>query len=298
MFYVIVNNINTQDKIRKVIYAFLLSGIIVCIYGAYSYFSEINLSAGRLNGTFRQPNRYAQYLIILSSLAISMIANAKNIKWKAVLAAILAIIILNLYWTFSRAGYAAFILAILVYFLKTPMKIRITIVIFILLGIAALFNSEKFRSRLTLFGEERQLVYKSSFEILKDYPIIGVGYGDKNFYKLYKSKYKDTDATVNHSGTHNIFLQSAVETGIIGLIAFILLHLKIFIMYIKTYKTAYNDEIKWLCLWAISSFVGVFAIGQLHTLYRDRNVHIFWFIVAIMVSIYQINYEQNKISKK
>lgn len=298
LFYVIVNNFD-EKKIKWVLYIFLLGGLIVCVYGASNYLYKFNMKAERICGTFNQPNRYAQYLIILSSLIVTVIAIVRSRKWKFIFGIFFILSLLNLFWSFSRAGWIAFLAAMAVFFIEASRKTQIAIIFSIVLLTMGIVFTNKGKERLTsLVGDERLLIYNSAINVIYDYPITGVGYGDKNFLKIYKSKYKSEKAVVDHSGTHNIFLQVAVETGFIGLIAFILLHLKILLTMISLYRQHISDDLKWILLWGISSFVGVFTIGQLHTLYRDRNVFIFWIIVAVMMVIWKKVKEDVKDSQK
>lgn len=283
MFYVFVNNMQDDKKISWGLKVFMLSGLFVCIYGCYAYFRNCSSPDFRLESTFRQPNRYAQYLIILSALSVAFIAISKSIKEKLIYIAFFILVLANLFWTYSRAGWVAFFIAMMIFMVKSSRLIKIGIIAILVIFITGIFLNNKALARFKFDNGERKLIYSSVFNVISDYPIIGVGYGDKNFLDLYKNQYKSPNALEDHSGTHNIFLQATVETGVIGLLAFIILHAAILTTMINAYIKSKELSIKWIILWCIVSFAGVFLIGQLHTLYRDRNVHIFWMIVSVAI---------------
>ena len=63
---------------------------------------------------------------------------------------------------------------------------------------------------------ERFLIWHSSIEMIKDHPIMGVGFGE--FEQNYKGKYISDDAKERWQGhAHNTYLQLWAETGVIGL---------------------------------------------------------------------------------
>ncbi|MBR1579988.1 MAG: O-antigen ligase family protein [Selenomonadaceae bacterium] len=63
---------------------------------------------------------------------------------------------------------------------------------------------------------ERFLIWRSSINMIKDHPIMGVGFGE--FEQNYKGKYISDDAKERWQGhAHNTYLQLWAETGVIGL---------------------------------------------------------------------------------
>lgn len=72
-------------------------------------------------------------------------------------------------------------------------------------------------------GGDRIYLWRSSIEMIKDYPFTGIGL--KNFNQVYKEEgYMDPNAREpNLTTAHNTFLNFFVETGVLGGLSFILL---------------------------------------------------------------------------
>jgi putative inorganic carbon (hco3(-)) transporter len=292
MFFAVVGNFADRRKLEWLWRAFLLSGLAVCVYGASGYVLACCKGAiadGRIQSSFDQPNRLAQYLLILASLAICRAAIGRTLFKRIGLFAFLLLVLYCLFATYSRAGWMAFVPTVMVYALKANRRGKIAIAAGCgLLLVGVFFTKSGFQRISTDFGGgERGLIYRSALNVFKDHPVLGAGYGDKIFLKVYREKYKSSEARDDHSGAHNIFLQVAVESGILGLIVFVWLHLKTAWSLIQAYRRTARDDLGWIVLWGLSSLVAVFTIGQLHTLYRDRNIGIFWLVMGIVFAAIQ-----------
>lgn len=121
-------------------------------------------------------------------------------------------------------------------------------------------------------------VYKSALQMFQDNPFLGIGVGNQNFretYGLYmKTGYDALSA-------YNIYLETAVESGIFALLAF----LGFIILLIKDcfkilFKSRNIEKIIILSI-AMTSIVGVLAHGVVDTIfYRPQLQFVFWFMVA------------------
>ena len=89
---------------------------------------------------------------------------------------------------------------------------------------------------------ERILMWKSSWEIFKDYPIHGVG--QEMFFKAYNEQYisqeapdqPGKDGNEGHSHPHSNFFKILSEGSIIGITAFIFLHGYFFRKFYRMYR--------------------------------------------------------------
>lgn len=126
----------------------------------------------------------------------------------------------------------------------------------------------------------RMNVYQSSIQMFKDNPFLGIGVGNQNFretYGLYmKTGYDALSA-------YNIYLETAVESGIFALLAFLG-----FIFYtlksgFETIFSTKNIDKTIILTIALTSIVGILCHGFVDTIfYRPQLQFIFWLMVAII----------------
>ncbi|NOZ64845.1 MAG: tetratricopeptide repeat protein [Caldiserica bacterium] len=125
--------------------------------------------------------------------------------------------------TFSKGCILGFSASLLFFYSRKKKK-----VLLVILGITVIFllvfvKFAPFRELLTFQG--RQEVWRVSWNMLKEKPVSGWGWGS---YKYYLPFFKDKSfhrvlPEVNIEQAHNDYLQVAVEGGIISLVAFLFL---------------------------------------------------------------------------
>jgi len=84
---------------------------------------------------------------------------------------------------------------------------------------------------------ERFTFYKDSIKLVKEYPVFGAGGG--GWAVLYE-KYQNNPYTSRQA--HSFFMQSLVETGIVGFAVLLLLLAAIFYIYVRNYIRSSPDE--------------------------------------------------------
>jgi len=123
---------------------------------------------------------------------------------------------------------------------------------------------------------ERGFFYSDGLEIVTDYPLLGTGGG--GWQALYK-KYQSYNYSTNL--THNYFLQIAIEVGLIGLTALLIIYVGLIIQLIKTLSNL--EERRRKVLWATLT---VFAAISIHSV-LDFNMSFgsigmsFWLFLAL-----------------
>ena len=159
------------------------------------------------------------------------------------------------------------------------------------LGICAFLVSAALRARICSIFAMRQdssnsfrfNVYQSSIQMFKDNWLLGIGVGNKNFREIY-GLYMRTGFDALSS--YNIFLETAVESGIFALIAFlgfVIIMLKQGINYIL--KSENSEEIIFVST-AVLSILALMIHGLVDTVFfRPQIQFIFWTMAAIISSI-------------
>jgi len=126
---------------------------------------------------------------------------------------------------------------------------------------------------------------RCAVEIVKDHPIIGAGAGGwEALYRQYQNySYWTTE-------THSHFLQVWVETGTVGLLAFLAMWLILLFYIFRIYKAKRKEEDQshWILSWGIAS--GALALGAHAAIDFDLSIPamcmVLWSLLALGNSLY------------
>ncbi len=317
-YFVFIVNLSNLKNIRLLIWTMVISASIVAAYGVYQFYIKVepyqgalwddpnatNYKTTRVYSFLKNPNLLAGYLLPTSAFTAAFYF--LNIGWRKIVILIsLYLQLACLYYTYSRGGWLGVVgmAAVIVigsvfifsgFILKSKFWKWGIIVAFIigLLGIAVVLikspaTLERLTSIFTTRGHSsnsfRMNVWISSFNMLKDNLIIGIGPGNTIFEKIYPlymfSGFKALSA-------YNIFLETAIETGIVGLLIFV------FMLFAHTCR----------CIWGIianidyssrviltgclAGLTGLVVQGMFDTVWYRPQVHILlWFILAIVTVV-------------
>ena len=250
------------------------------------------------------PNLLAAYLVAGFPLLLCCAFSSMNLqrKWIAIFATLAsAVCAIAIIFTGSRGAYLALgamllgvgILSYIIIFndLKNDKLKRIwKIVVFGLFGLIVLFvlSSPAILKRiLSIFvmrGDSstsfRMNVYKSSIAMFKDNPILGIGLGNTTFREIYGYYMQSGFDALS---AYSIYLETAVETGLMGLAAFLsflFLILKPAVDFIKAPKNIMQKIVISCCFLSV---IGVMVHGFFDTVYfRPQVQTLFWLVIAIL----------------
>ena len=136
-------------------------------------------------------------------------------------------------------------------------------------------------------------VWMAVLDMIRDRPLIGIGPGIAAFNKIYplymSPKYSALSA-------YSVLLETAVETGLIGLSIFVwllVITVNQGVQQIQRLRDKNNPAGMWLIA-AIAAMAGLMAQGLFDTVwYRPQVNTLWWFMVALVASQYQpLNNEQ------
>ena len=250
----------------------------------------------RVYSTLGNPNLLAGYLLAILPVGLVLPFAMKANTFKKILFLIGNILILLcLIFTGSRGAYLGLItgglfsLLIFIFYLinyKDPIN-RISTTIIFSIGIIALILTLTFMfpvlgERLsTIFtlrehssNSYRINVWLACLQMLKDNWLIGIGPGNNTFrlaYGLYMKSGFDALAA------YNIFLEFAVEVGIIGSFIFLIIFL---VSFLKLHYLFWQKN-SILALGIFISLICLFTQGMVDTVYFRPQVFIpFWFLLA------------------
>jgi len=259
LYLLVINVVRTPATMRNVVWTLLAVGaflgglsIFQALTGTYSndYFGFAQSDAtndlgivvrgvARLAGPIGEKNRYAQIMLMLVPLALFQAWSERRriLRLAAYAVAILtsgAVIL-----TFSRGAAVGFVMVIAIMTLLRYIK-PIQLFAVGLLAVSLVIAVPSYADRLTSLGGivdaasgnqsgstvdnsilSRATENLAALNVFADHPLIGVGPGQfSSYYRQYAnaigllSKAQDREA-------HNLYLATAADTGILGLICFL-----------------------------------------------------------------------------
>ncbi len=258
----------------------------------------------RVYGTLKplNPNLFGGYLVAGLPAVIGFVFNFMSKKhYKSALISLLGsfVVIYTILQTGCRGAYLATMLIFVAIFIisakffwKTYKKWYISIVSIagIMFTAMILFvNSLRLRF-LSIFAMRndssnsfRFNVYHSSLQMFKDNWLLGIGVGNKNFREIYGLYMKTGFDALS---CYNIYLETAVESGIFALFAFLgyLISLSV-----KAVRFILNSSDNSKIIFTVSSIVAIWAVmfhGLVDTIYfRPQLQFVFWTYAAVISTL-------------
>lgn len=305
VFIVLVAEIKTFEQKKNILKALFLSGLAAAIASlAYLFIPELGGVSydGRLHAFYLSPNHLAMYLAPALIIGLWFAISVEK-RFLCVISGIL--IAAAIYFTYSYAAWFAVFISIgLFIFLlakKTPgfrwkhefreneKRGLLILAVFALIFLAAFlgqlgtdkFNNLKNLAYRSSFNS-RIMIWRSAFEIGKDNFIIGIGPGNfQRFYLDYQSRFSEPYLEWAVPEPHNVFLAFWLETGLLGLIGFVLILSKFFDASIIK-KASIEERGLTLVLLAIMTYTAVHGFFDTTYWKNDLSV-IFWLVLGMTV---------------
>ncbi len=251
------------------------------------------------------PNLLAAYLLPLIALSGGAIFVWQGWLKKALALTMLVVNTACLYFTDSRGGWLGMMALSITFMLLLYIAFRnrltpfwrvwllpVVFGAFMGLIVVAVILVEPLRLRvLSIFaGREdssnnfRMNVWLSVLQMIRDYPILGIGPGNDAFNQIYPLYMHPKYSALS---SYSVFLETAVETGLVGLSVFLALigvTIKRGIAQIGVLETKGDLRLFWL-IGAIAGMVGLLAQGCFDTVwYRPQVNTLWWFLMALIAS--------------
>lgn len=298
----------------------IISSLIVSLIGIYQYTIHIEPLATwedpsfekihtRVYSTLGNPNLLAGYLLTIFPVSIILIFYKKVNLIVRIISLISALsIFLCLIFTGSRGGYLGFLaqitlaIVILISYLTNKKKlsafllILASLIFFVIVYLALTLLFPQVLERLiTIFllrdystNSFRLNVWSACLNMLKDNFLIGIGPGNATFrlsYGLYM-----------HSGfdalsAYNIFLEIAIELGVIGSLIFLLVFLTSFLRLHYLFWKAYDL----LAFGIFLSLIGILVQGMVDTVFFRAQVMIPFFLLIATIDKLELDSREKEI---
>lgn len=301
VYFLIINLVRTKKQLNNLLIAFVISGLLVCLYGIAQYvfgwdtkqawmdeemFTDIKM---RIYSTLGNPNVLGEYILLVLPVAIGMMFTKKGAFSKIVYGLISAIIFGALILTFSRGCWLGLMASAAIFVTFAAGKLWGLAVI--ALPFLPMILPESIIKRFTSIGDMkdsstsyRVYIWMGTLAMIKDFWVSGIGMGQESFTEIYPF-YSYNGIVAPHS--HNLFLQILVESGICGIVVFA----AIILLFIKKMTTGYQfggrkgGELSTLIV-AISSGVCGFLLQGMfdNCFYNYRVLLVFWCVIGLAMA--------------
>lgn len=307
---------------RSVIWTLLLAGIFMGSITAYQQLTgsyqttywgfgvaSIQNIVGKSNdyriaGPIGDPNFYGQILLVLVPLALERLWHETRPVLRILAGWALAVCLLSIIFTFSRGAFLGLI--IIAVFSVWHYRIRfVPLFITILLGTLLLqFVPEQYSERVQTMTDlipglrqqdarndisfrSRLVELQAGWHMFTDHPFLGVGLNNYAVHYQDYSRQLGIGSNLEDMAAHNLYLEIAAETGLLGLIVFGTLLAVTFRGLITTYKSF--DQAGH---WHEANMVRAFTIGFTGYLVASFFLHAaypryFWLLLGVALAVSQ-----------
>lgn len=298
--YFITKNLlkNTAHRL-KCMSLVSFSSAVVSVIGIIEYFigkpatiwqdmSQFEYIKGRVISTFDNPNILGEFLLIAIpfSLIVSIVSDSKTEKLASFTAFILDVSCLILTW--SRGAWLSFAISIVILLVFINKK-WITALILLIppAGVLAAYTETGILKRfISIFtfndtsAKYRLGIFESTIHLISKYGLFGTGLGTEAFSVVYPVFAVSGTQAALHS--HNLYLQTTAEQGLLGiisLIAVIFMFIRMCGYYQRTSATSTNKRI----IFAIFiAFVSLLIMGFTDYIwYSNKIFMMFWLLIGL-----------------
>jgi O-antigen ligase len=283
VYFMVVNHLQTREQMHRFLFCIFLTCFIVSVYGIFEIPGGGRVSAP-FEGEVGEPNTFGGYLIFIGAVAAGMLGKSENPKVKRALLFLLIVIIPPLLFTKSRSSYLAAVPVMLVLGYLSEKRVIVLSLMAIMLALSPLYLPTQVKDRILYTF--RQPEHREQIEIG------GVRLDTSTSARLTSWKEALRDWTKHPFWGYGVtgysfidaqFPRVLVETGILGLAAFIYLLVSVFKLAFSNLKLLKISESKGLVLGFLVGYFGllIHAIGA-NTFIIVRIMEPFWLLAGIV----------------
>jgi hypothetical protein len=248
----------------------------------------------RVSGTLSIYMTFAGLLMqaALVTVAYLLFRNGKNKwMWSALLLMVIALTL-----TLTRQAWLGFGagLLILLAFRKSIFILLVPVFATLMFWVSPPLIKERMESIANLDDitfQERLSMWRLGMEIYKDYPVTGCGF--HCLLKVRTDYPEHKEISRGYSKLHNNVVQLAVDTGTVGVLAWLFLWLSYFIAAGRRLTSDDDPANRWVVLASLSAVIAFLAGGLFVTNFYDSEVIILIYFLMALPFVYNKKHSIN-----
>ncbi|MDA1110734.1 MAG: O-antigen ligase family protein [Nitrospinae bacterium] len=284
IFFWAVNSVRDEKQRDFLVLVLVAAGCISALVGISQGLLTPVTTETRVEGTMSVYMTFAGILMLVGLVALGrLLFRQPRENW---LGGAVFLIVICLLLTLTRQAWLGFMTGFV--FLVLVWRIRLLWGVPVLLVLVLLFSPVGVKDRLHSMVnlqdwtfQSRLALWQGGWEVFKDYPVTGCGF---RCMDLVHTNYPDPTGYIKkYRGMHNNFVQLAVDTGILGLSAWISIWVGFFLYFFrKSRDSAERTYTRWVLPGCAAAVLGFLAGGLFEVNFYDSEVAmLLYFIMAL-----------------
>lgn len=298
LYLLVINLIDTEKKIKALSWAIITSACLFSI-GAliYEYFI-LDISPGNRFGLklIETPTNLIGVVTLFAMiLATRLYPDEKRGSLRAALLFMVSPMLLVTILTQTRSNFVAMLLVIPILFYS---KRKLLLVLLSLLILVVFLSPVKNRLHVDGGIRHRISLFLITKEVIKDYPIMGIGFGINSmanhqlispdiYNERVPEKYRLADEHFNWP--HNMILNIAVRTGLVGLFLYIMVLAVCCKMLIQLIRRGHTNFIRKWANCILAALAMFFVKGNLEPIFSAIPETVLFLIFSITAVLWRMN---------
>jgi O-Antigen ligase len=264
----------------------ITAGTLSAVYGIFQGLTQPHNTWSRMvvHGSLSNIMTYSVILMLICSLILARILFDSRSSKIFLLGAFVLIGVAMVLTLIRQAWLGLFVAAIFLFFIKKRALILVPI---IAVGLALLLGPHTIKKRLKSITDlqqrsnrERIMLWHAGLDVFKDHPVTGCGF---NCLYVVADQYPKHPILKKYQHLHNNVLQIGVDTGAIGLCAWIFIWVAYFIQLKRQYqKREPGSPERWVVMGSSASVIAFLVSGMFENNYYDSEIIILlYFIMAL-----------------
>lgn len=253
ILYLVITHASGVRRLRSFCLAFFLGTAACSLTGLVERLVYLHVEEYRVFGTFGHPNHCANFL---SASLVLVLALPLERRWIKILRlALLPPLLFTLFFTLSRSAWVGTAVALAVLGLLRNRRLLAAgaavaaVVVVLALLLPATYIGERIRGlavpeRFIEALHHRPEIWEGSVRLIRESPVVGHGFGHKNFHYAWKRLPDRPEA--QYGAAHNTPLHILFELGVLGLLLHVWIYGILLVKLVAGYRAAADPFLRGL----------------------------------------------------
>ena len=299
IYYILINFINCRKRLIIFSWIIIVSAAIFSIGGLIYFYIILNFPIYKRFGFSHMMNIDLIGFVTIFAMLLSMHQFKLETRFYPKIIILVCILgtLMATCFTVSRGSLFALVIALIVFFKRH----KLIVVFIIIFSLASVITVPVLKARFSkvgiLLGSRRISINLRTLEIIKDFPVTGIGfgmqtYGNKNYIDLKKydsripPRFQQAEPV---NLTHNSLADVAVRTGLIGFSLFCWVYFVFIRLGWNIIRFGKEDFIRDWGLCVMAAFVSVVIQGLFADGMFGPQAVVLYTLFAFMDILWQLN---------